>query len=553
MKSKRFDLFFILFLAAMVFFVYRLYGYQVKSNDKYVQQVENISLRSTRTLSTRGSVLDRYSTPLAWDAPIYTVRKKVVFLADDLKRTVIDGFEDRDKAESFLKRLEMYGSVETDLPIALAERLKEYPELEVSERIIRYYAENPGLAHVLGYLRGDGEAVMGAEKQYNDLLTGTPGEKVIRVDSRGNTVAVESESSPLPGNNVVLTIDAQLSRFAYDRLLATGKNGAAVVMKTNGEVLALVSVPSFNNNLFSRRISDRDWLRMNLDPSTPLINRAISPFSPGSVIKPFIAMVALAERYDPSIEVSCGGSFQYKNTSGEVQGIYRDWFLYGHGVTGLSKAITVSCNVYFYQLGLELEIETMNVYGKKWGIFEPTGIDLPGEGTGLLPSPAWKKEKTGEGWFPGDTILTSIGQGYLSITPLQLARMTAEIAIRGAEVLPFICRERSSERVVIDLNEESWDLMINAMKDVISKGGAAAESGTAYTAFRNFQWPVAGKTGTAEQGGSLPTHSWFTGFTPVEDPEIVVSVFVQDGGYGSGLASEVSRDIMEFYYENRNR
>ncbi len=171
----------------------------------------------------------------------------------------------------------------------------------------------------------------------------------------------------------------------------------------------------------------------------------------------------------------------------------------------------------------------------------------------MLPSPAWKKEKTGEGWFPGDTILTSIGQGYLSITPLQLARMTAEIAIRGAEVLPFICRERSSERVVIDLNEESWDLMINAMKDVISKGGAAAESGTAYTAFRNFQWPVAGKTGTAEQGGSLPTHSWFTGFTPVEDPEIVVSVFVQDGGYGSGLASEVSRDIMEFYYENRNR
>jgi len=553
LKSRLLDLFFMLFLLILAFYVFKLYDYQIKNSDKYLQQVENISLRSIRTLSTRGMIEDRYGVPLAWDAPIYTIRKNVVFLPEDLKRIIIDAFENKEMALSLVKRIEVSGSVETWLPTSLAERLRDYPELSISERIIRYYADNAGLTHVIGYLKSDGQAVMGIEKQYDTLLTGIPGERIVRVNSLGNVVNVESERPPAPGDDISLTIDSFLSRFIYERILRTGFNGAAVVMKSDGQILAIVSVPAFDNNLFARGISNRDWQKMNLDPSTPLVNRAISPFTPGSVIKPFIAMVALAEGIDPSVQVNCGGSFQYKDSKGEVQGIYRDWFLYGHGVTDLSKAITVSCNVYFYQLGLRLEIESLNRYGKDWGLFDYTGIDLPEESIGLLPSPAWKRQRFDQNWFPGDTILTSIGQGFLSITPLQLARMTGEIAMRGREIIPYIGTEQKSERTIINLDEESWNLLIEAMRDVISKRGSAADGGTAYNAFRDFKWSAAGKTGTAEQGGSRPTHSWFTGFAPVEEPEVIVTVFVQDGGYGSGLASEISRDILDYYFERNPR
>lgn len=553
MKSKRFDFFFVLFLVALGFFSFRLYRYQLVESEKYAREVENISHRSLEVFSTRGTILDRYEVPLAWDGPFYTVKKNVVFLPEDLKKTVVEIFKNESQAETFIRKLEMFGSVEIDLSSTAVERLREYRELEISERIIRYYSENPGLSHVLGYMKVDGEAVMGIEKEYDSFLTGIPGERLIKVDSLGNLISIESESLPTPGEDLVLTIDASMSRFVYDKLEATGKRSAAVVMKTNGEVLALVSAPSFNPNVFSRGISSRNWQRMNLDPSTPLINRAVNPLTPGSVIKPFIAMVALAEGIDTTQEIDCGGSFQYKDSKGVVQGIYRDWLLYGHGRTDLFKAITVSCNIYFYQLGLKLGIENIVNYGKKWELFDPTGIDLPEEGAGVLPSPDWKRAKLDENWFPGDTILTSIGQGYLSITPLQLARMTGEIATEGMEILPYLGVRRVSEKRIIELDEKSWALIVGAMSEVTSKTGYAASAGTASKAFADFQWTSAGKTGTAEQGGSKPTHSWFTGFAPVESPEVVVTVYVYEGGYGSGIATEISREIMDYYFENYAR
>lgn len=553
MRTKRFDLFFVLFLLTIGFFIYKLYDYQIVNSEKYAAQVESISRRSISILPPRGMILDRNGIPIAWDASYYKIRKKVVFLPEDLKRMIIDSFDSREKAETLLKRLEIFGSVETSLPAALAESLKNYPELEVSERVIRYYQDNPGIAHVAGYIKSDGEPVMGIEKQYNDLLRGTPGEKLIRVDALGTQISLEGERPPVAGEDLKITIDSQLSRYIYNLIDETGKSGAAVVMKTDGEVLALVSVPSFENMFFTRGISTRDWERLNLDPSRPLVNRALTPFSPGSVIKPFIAMVALAEGTDSTKEIDCGGIFQYKDSQGVVQGVYRDWNLYGHGKTDLAKAITVSCNVYFYQLGLELGIEALDRYAKIWEVFEPTGIDLPEESVGLMPSPSWKREHFGESWFPGDTIQISIGQGYLSITPLQLAKMTGEIAMRGKEIIPFIGSRQESGRVPIKLEDSDWDLIIDAMGDVISKGGSSADAGTAYSSFRDFAETAAGKTGTAEQGGSKPTHSWFTGFMPLHEPEIVVTVFVHEGGYGSGLATQISRKIMDYYIEEYTR
>ncbi|MBN2220187.1 MAG: cell division protein FtsI [Kosmotogaceae bacterium] len=555
MKTKRFDLFFVLFILTIGVFIYKLYDYQIVNTDKYSEQVESISRRSISLLPQRGMILDRNGIPLAWDAPYYNIEKKVVFLPNDLERMMVNAFDDKQKAEMLVRNLEIFGSVETNLPAALAERLNDFPELEVSERVIRYYQNNPGVAHVVGYIKADGEPVMGIERQYNDLLRGTPGEKLIRVDALGRQISLEGERPPVGGEDLTITIDSQMSKYIYELINETGKSGAAVVMTTSGELLALVSVPGFENMSFTRGISNRDWERLNLDPSRPLVNRALTPFTPGSVIKPFIAMVALAEGKDTTEQIDCRGSFQYKDSQGVVQGVYRDWNLYGHGMTDLSKAITVSCNVYFYQLGLELEIDTINNYAEIWEVFEPTNIDLPEESIGLMPSPSWKQEKLEENWFPGDTIQISIGQGYLSITPLQLAKMTGEIATKGREILPYIGFERESDRTVIELGENDWSLLREALGNVISKGGGAAEAGTAYSAFRNFEETAAGKTGTAEQGGSKPTHSWFTGFMPLEEPEIVVTVFVHEGGYGSGLASQISRKIMDYYlqeYINQN-
>ncbi|KUK84499.1 MAG: Cell division protein FtsI/penicillin-binding protein 2, partial [Mesotoga infera] len=178
MRTKRFDLFFVLFLLTVGFFIYKLYDYQIVNSEKYAAQVESISRRSISILPPRGMILDRNGIPIAWDASYYKIKKKVVFLPEDLKRMIIDSFDSREKAETLIKRLEIFGSVETSLPAAVAESLKNYPELEVSERVIRYYQDNPGTAHVAGYIKSDGEPVMGIEKQYNDLLRGTPGEKL---------------------------------------------------------------------------------------------------------------------------------------------------------------------------------------------------------------------------------------------------------------------------------------------------------------------------------------------------------------------------------------
>lgn len=546
-SAKRFDLFFVLFLIVMGLFVYKLYDYQIVNQEKYAKQVESISRRSISILPPRGMIIDRNGIPLAWDAPYYRITKKVVFLPEDLKSMMVDASENREKMEKLIRRLEVFGSVETVLPASVAERLNDFPELEVSERIIRHYQDNPGISHVVGYIKSDGEPVMGIEKQYNELLRGTPGEQLIRVDALGRQISLEGEIPPLPGDDLKITIDSKMSEYIYNLINETGKTGAAAVMKTDGEVLALVSVPSFESMFFTTGISNRDWDRLNLDPSRPLVNRALSPFSPGSAIKPFIAMVALAEGKDSTKEIDCGGVFQYKDSRGVVQGVYRDWNLYGHGKTDLAKAITVSCNVYFYQLGLELGINTINRYAELWEVFKPTGIDLPEESVGLMPSPTWKRERLEESWFPGDTIQISIGQGYLSMTPLQLAKLTGEIATRGIEIIPFIGSKKESSREAINLKDSDWDLLINAMGDVISKGGSAADAGTAYSAFRGFEETAAGKTGTAEQGGSKPAHSWFTGFMPLHEPEIVVTVFVHEGGYGSGLASQISRKIMDYY------
>ncbi|AKI98360.1 hypothetical protein IX53_09735 [Kosmotoga pacifica] len=532
----------------MTIFVFRLVELQLIEHRKYQEEVEKITTRTLKLPAERGKILDRNGEPLAWDSRYHVIHKKVAHFSDTARNELLDVFSEETDPEKTLKRLEVSGEIILHLTPDKFYKAKNITEITITDESVRRYSENMGVSHVVGYINTEGIPQRGVEKQYDYLLSGKPGEKVLLVDSLGREILTKSKLPPKKGVDIQITIDASLSSEIYAIFKEIGQPGAAVVMSNNGEILALVSYPSYNPNLFSHGISEKDWQRLKLDPQAPLLNRAISPYSPGSVIKPFISMVALKAGISPDATLSCNGSYQFKDSEGRTLSVFRDWYLYGHGIVDLKKAITVSCNVYFYQLGLQLHIDTLSKFAHRWRIFERTGIDLPEETAGIFPDPAWKLKNYGEQWYPGDTILSSIGQGYVLATPLEIARMTAIIANRGKDVIPHLLPGLSQTSTVVELPAENWDILIDAMRKVISKKGKSpADEGTAYHAFAGFKYEVAGKTGTAET--SSTPHSWFTGFSPVNDPKVIVTVFVENGGYGSTVAAPIARKILEFYYK----
>ncbi|MDI3524099.1 penicillin-binding transpeptidase domain-containing protein [Kosmotoga sp.] len=547
MNSKRIDLLFLFFLLGAGLFIFRLFQFQILEHKEFQAEVEKIITRVSSIEAPRGRIFDRNGIPLAWNEPIYILKKKVPFLSEKIRSILYTALNRADDATSTIRKLEVFGEVEAHLRADYIHLLEDSDEIDVEEHFVRRYSENPGIAHVVGYITSEEQPVRGIEKFYNDLLTGKNGLKLLKVDNHGKVVSVLEKTEPIPGEDLVLTIDASLSSYAYSLLKSYNRPGAVIVMKTDGQILAMASNPSYSPEQFSLGLSDREWTRLKYDPEGPLLNRAVSPYPPGSIIKPFISMVALSEKVSPDATIFCSGIFQYKDSEGHTLAVFSDWYLYGHKEVDLRRALAVSCNVYFYELGLELGIDTLTHYAELTGIFGKTGIDLE-ERKGLMPSREWKFKTYGEPWYPGDTILTYIGQGYALMTPLEVTRMTAIIATKGCEVVPYIYRRSATNEKDFHLSEDAWETIIAGMKDVISRAGTSpADRGTAYHAFKGFPYDVAGKTGTAENTGNVP-HSWFTGFSPVDDPEIIVTVFVENGGYGSTTAAAIARKIFEAYY-----
>lgn len=450
--------------------------------------------------------------------------------------------------------------------IILETKISELPGFQIKNNTVRDYSAGPSFSHLIGYKRKTGERT-GLEKSYDEILREKPGEILTERDAKGNLISKEIIKLPESGKSLVLWFDSELQKKIEEELKKKLKEigaeiaGAVALDPKTGGILALVSLPSFDNNLFSKGMSEEEWYQINEDPLKPLFNRVISGrYLTGSAIKPLIASAALEEEMiSPQKKINCQGQIKVEHEyDPEIIYIYRDWKT--HGWTDMRKAIGESCNVYFYHLGggygeqEGLGPTKIKKYLELFGWGSKTGIDLPQEAEGFLPDPVWKKEKLGEIWYDGDTYHLSIGQGYLRVTPLQMAASFVPIANGGKLLQPQVVKEiREVEEINPKIIREGF---IKAEHlEVVRQGmRQAVTSGTATGWLDRLRVPVAAKTGSAQTGKKDPKDkkdyldNWITVFAPYEDPQIVLTVMIKDVKEGPVVTPPVAKAILEWYF-----
>lgn len=554
---------------------------QISSGERYRSLAENNRLRRLPLEAPRGLIYDRHGKLLVENVPGYGLRldrsrspsldRSLDFVSSvlDVPREELDG------------RLAEARGVPDFQPVPLARRLSlaqvarvgvanlEYPELEIDVEHLRLYRHGVQTSHVLGYLGRISEEELerapgvydaddlvgkrGIEAVYDRWLRGEDGRVVVIVDSRGRVIEEYGREEPRPGNDLWLTLDLRLQQAAERQL--RDRVGAIVALDpSSGEILALASSPSFDSNAFVRGLTEKEWQELVQARHNPLQNRAIqNTHSPGSVFKIVVGSAGLAEGViTEHTRTYCPG---YTTIYGRR---FHCWKPGGHGSVDLVEALAGSCNVYFYELGRELGVERIADYARRFGLGSSTGIRLRTEATGLVPDAAWSRETRGHPWFPGETISLSVGQGPLLVTPLQMARMVAAVANGGRLVRPRLVQTEAREPAVREVN------VPGSVLDVIREGLRAVVNESWGTAYRSARLPdveIAGKTGTAQVVGQrvssanlddVPyerrTHAWFASFAPVDDPELVVVVFIEHGGGGSGAAAPVAKAVYETWF-----
>ena len=400
------------------------------------------------------------------------------------------------------------------------------------------------------YRPGDIVGKAGLEREYNDQLEGTDGMRRVIVNSVGKAVRTLDDVEAIPGKPIQLTIDYDLQEIAENDF--ANKEGALVAMDgRTGEVLAMVSRPTFDPNDFAVRIPAKEWAKLNTDPQTPLLNRAIqAQLAPGSVFKVVMATAMLESKALPaSYTVYCPG---YASFYGRV--FHCD---HAHGSVDLHKGIVASCDVYFYNVGKILGIDRIDQYAFGLGLGHRTGIDLPGEEPGLVPSEDWVQRVYHHKWYPGSTISVSIGQGAVMVTPIQLARMVAAVANSGTLIPPHLLKDATGLKAgSFPLSEETVQTVTDGMWGVVNE-----PNGTTSGLVKLQNIDFSGKTGTAQTesfelqsklGKKLKENGWFVGYAPRRNPEIVVAALVQAGGWGSTSAAPIVRDVVKAYYDKKN-
>jgi penicillin-binding protein 2 len=555
---------------------------QLVQGDHYRELAENNRLRKLPIQAPRGLIYDRKGRLLVENIPSYNLmvdRSRSGKLGDALAFAA--GVLGRPLPE-LQALMESYASIPDFKPVLLAENLSlgqvsrigvaglEFPEFEVEVQHLRLYRHREQTAHLLGYLGeatekeiaaaeglyepGDLVGKKGIEQTYDRILRGTDGERAVVVDSRGRLLNEYGRREAKPGRNLTLAIDLDLQQEAARWLTGPEKVGAIVAMDPrNGEVLALVSAPAFNPNLFARRLQKKDWQALIEDPNHPLQNRAIqNTYSPGSTFKIVMATAGLTEGLvNERSATSCGGGASFYGR------FFRCWRKGGHGTLNARGALKNSCDVYFYSLGQRMGIERIAQYARLLGIGSLTGIDIDGEKKGLVPDPEWALKVRGMKWYPGETISVSIGQGPVLMTPLQMAEMTAIVANGGYKVIPHLIKgAEMPEPERVKLDEDAIRIVHEGLWAVVNEPG-----GTAYHRARVPGAEMAGKTGTVQviaqsartEARALPfkyrDHAWFTSFAPATNPEIVVSVFAEHGGSGSGVAAPIAQALHAKYFK----
>ena len=547
---------------------------QILDHNKYILLAERNRLREENLPAPRGLIKDRNGVILAENRASFNVsliRENCFDINESLKRVskLLNIGEDvlRD-------RISQYKFYPEFKPIIIKENLKleeiakiealknEFPELIVQFEPKRYYPFHECGAHVIGYVQeisreelkdnrfrnlrmGDIIGKAGIEKKYDVLLRGEDGKIKKIVDSRGRFVKEINRIEPVPGEDIFLTIDFDLQKKSQE--LLAGREGAIVMLDPrNGEILAMVSSPSYDPNKFVRRFNKKEWEKLVRDVKSPLENRAIRGlYAPGSIFKPVVALAGLQEGIiNPNSTFYCRGKAYFYNKE------FSCWNKGGHGKVNLYEAIRHSCNIYFYNVGNILGIEKIKSWASEFGFGKRTGIDLPGEKSGLIPSPEWKKRLFHSPWFPGETISISIGQGPLLVTPLQVAVYTAEIANRGKRVLPHLLKsDRKNSYEIIKIKRKYFEDVIEGMWEAVNLKGTGRLA-------KLPGFDICGKTGSTQlvskkegEKNQVKTHSWFTGFALKDNPQIVVTVIVEYGGMGGETAAPIARELFRLYRE----
>lgn len=563
-------------MAAFLLLVMRLWQLQVLQGSEFRKMSEANRLRIVSVPAPRGIIFDRNGIPLVQNSPYYFA-------------SVIPGEFDKANVVPLSRILhipaeEIYAKIDTaDLspfvPIRLKQglsfneiayieaRRSDFPGLMLEIEVNREYPFGDVGSHLIGYLGKPSPLQLkdpafkdvpqdmfigqwGVEKLFDGSLRGVPGKKIIEVNALGRELGMLQETLPIKGKDVTLSIDINLQKEAEK---AFGERaGALVAVKPDsGEILGLVSKPSFDPNLFTKGMSGSEWSAITKDKKNPMLNRALqSQYPPGSTFKIVTAVAGLEEGViRPDTKVDCRGGIRYGNWT------FGCWQKHGHGVVSIHRAIVESCDVFFYEVGRRLGIDRIYNYATALGLGKKTGLELGNEKQGLIPNTKWKLERKKLPWFLGETFNAAIGQGYVAVTPIQSAMMTSAFANGGTLYRPTLIKD--SKPLVsgnLKIHPETLEVVKSGLFGVVND-----PAGTGWTA-KSQSIPICGKTGTAQvvtmrkgvqySSEKFRDHAWFVAFAPVEKPEIALSVLVEHGGHGGGSAAPIARRAIEEYFKS---
>ena len=575
-------------VAIFAILLIRVWYIQIVKGEEYAILSEQNRVRMVYLKPPRGLIYDRHHNLLANNVPsfnLYAVLddiddrqrfrvalSELIGMREDSVRVAIERHETprvplKLKEGLTLKEVAAIESNLTRLPgvVIQAETKRSYPQGRVAAHVIGYVGEvstdDLKEEQFQNLVPDSVVGKYGVELEYDRVLRGHMGRKTIEVDARGHEQRTVQIKEPVPGDNLHLTIDLPLQLLAED--LLRNSDGVIIALDPrNGDVLALASHPTFDPNILSRGLTMSRWNQIRYDPRKPMTNRATQgQYPPGSVFKLVVAAAGLESGETvQSTPVKCRGKFQIGNH------IFRDWKAEGHGLVDMHAGLVHSCDIYFYVLGHQLGIDEIAHYAMQFGLGRRTRIDLPAEKPGVVPSREWKKRVFGEPWYPGETISVAIGQGYVAVTPLQMAMLIGTIANNGVQYRPRVVRQLEERHVgkyisieplrsgKAPIRPEALVTLREALRDVVVSGTG-----------RQAQLPdiaISGKTGTAQvasldnvvSGGEVPhalrDHAWFVAFAPSDDPQIAVAVIVEHMGKGGTIAAPIARAIIAEYLQH---
>lgn len=588
-----------------------LYSLQVDSFEKYQTRSNSNRIKLLPVAPNRGLIYDRNGIILADNKPVYSLAV-IPEEVDNLEASIqeisklLDISTDRQeiffkavKGKRRFKQIELQSHLSEQQVALFSVNQQKFPGVFVDARLKRYYPFGELTTHNLGYvarinrkdankLKQQGEfenyaathsiGKLGIEKYYEELLHGTIGHQEVEINNQGRIIRTLNYTPPVQGQDLTLTLDIELQMIAKRAL--SGKRGAVVAMNPrSGGILAMYSNPSYDGNLFVHGIRSKEYKKLLSSNGLPLINRGVQGYPPASTVKPFMALTGLEEQViTENTKIWDPGWYQLEGLPNK----YRDWKRWGHGWVNLTKALEQSCNIYFFDLAFKLGITKISTMMEQFGFGDYTGIDIHEESRAIMPSVAWKRDRYNKPWYTGETLSVGIGQSYWTVTPLQLTQAVTTLVNHGERKVPHflkatkkiaINKEGASQSTFEEVIYEEqaplvlkqakhWDIVLEAMHNTVQKIGA-----TAYTPFKGSKYDAAGKTGSAqvarikqnEEYDAKSTqenqrdNAMFIAFAPFKNPEVVVSVAIENVAKGGGAtnAGPVARQIMDQYFGNR--